>query len=267
MPGVIATGKTKLIVEKNIFDAMQFHLEGLKVEHAAIPGLKPKVRYLYLLFKNSSMQNQRLQKGFIYTGLITGLFGLVLQFILMLQTRQAALPESLIRFFSFFTILSNIMVVIFFTGHLLPASKKLNNFVNKNEAATAMCMYILTVGVVYQTILRQPIPLQGWPRIADDILHLYIPLLMLVYWMVFISSKKIDTKTIPYWLIYPAFYLVYTLVRGSIVKFYPYPFVNVDVLGYGKVWFNSALLVLFFVGLSYLFAGIANWRHRQTATG
>jgi predicted RNase H-like HicB family nuclease len=37
LPGVIATGKTKSIVEKNIFDAMQFHLEGLKEEHLAIP--------------------------------------------------------------------------------------------------------------------------------------------------------------------------------------------------------------------------------------
>ena len=37
LPGVIATGKTKLIVEKNIFDALQFHLEGLKEEHFPIP--------------------------------------------------------------------------------------------------------------------------------------------------------------------------------------------------------------------------------------
>ena len=37
LPGVIATGKTKSIVEKNIFDAMQFHIEGLKEDHLTIP--------------------------------------------------------------------------------------------------------------------------------------------------------------------------------------------------------------------------------------
>ena len=37
LPGVIATGKTKMVVEKNIFDAIQFHLEGLKEEHYRIP--------------------------------------------------------------------------------------------------------------------------------------------------------------------------------------------------------------------------------------
>ncbi len=37
LPGVIATGKTKRMIEKNIFDAIQFHLEGLKEEHLRIP--------------------------------------------------------------------------------------------------------------------------------------------------------------------------------------------------------------------------------------
>jgi len=37
LPGCIATGKTKAIVEKNIFEAIQFHLEGLKEEHIKIP--------------------------------------------------------------------------------------------------------------------------------------------------------------------------------------------------------------------------------------
>lgn len=37
LPGVIATGKTKAVVEKNIFSAIQFHLEGLKQEKMTIP--------------------------------------------------------------------------------------------------------------------------------------------------------------------------------------------------------------------------------------
>jgi predicted RNase H-like HicB family nuclease len=37
LPGVIATGKTRIIVEKNIFDAIQFHIEGLKEERLRIP--------------------------------------------------------------------------------------------------------------------------------------------------------------------------------------------------------------------------------------
>ncbi len=37
LPGIAATGKTKSIVEKNIFKAIQFHLEGLREENFRIP--------------------------------------------------------------------------------------------------------------------------------------------------------------------------------------------------------------------------------------
>jgi hypothetical protein len=211
------------------------------------------------------MQSQQVKTGIIYAAILIGLLGIILQFTIMLQTRITPLPEAIIRFFSYFTILSNCMVIVFFIGKILPRGKKLNDFVNISEVATAVTIYIITVGVVYQTILRPSIPLQGLPRIADDILHALIPFIMLMYWILFISSKRINIKTIPYWLIYPAVYLMYTLLRGSMVHTYPYPFVNVNELGYSKVLSNSAMLVLFFLGLSYLFAGVANWRHKNKA--
>jgi len=37
LPGVIATDKTKNIIEKNIFDTINFHLQGLKKEKLRIP--------------------------------------------------------------------------------------------------------------------------------------------------------------------------------------------------------------------------------------
>ncbi len=37
LPGCIATGKTKAIVEKHIVEAIQFHLEGMKEEHIKFP--------------------------------------------------------------------------------------------------------------------------------------------------------------------------------------------------------------------------------------
>ena len=215
------------------------------------------------------MQNQPFQKGFIYVGLIFGLFGIILQFILMLPSRDASLAESIIRFFCFFTIISNIIAVLYFIGLLLPAQKKLHQFVQRNETASAVSMYIIVVGFVYQIILKPLLlaPLQGWFMIADNILHALIPFLMLVYWILFLSSKKINVQTLLYFLIYPVVYLAYTLIRGSFIDFYPYPLVAVNKLGYGKVLFNSALLVLFFLGLAYLFATFANWRYKNKSAG
>lgn len=215
------------------------------------------------------MQNQSFQKGFIYVGLIFGLFSIILQFILMLHSRDASLVESIIRFFSFFTIISNSMVVLYFIGLLLPSQKKLHQFVQHNETASAVSMYIIVVGFVYQIILKPLLmtPLQGWFMIADNTLHALISFLMLVYWILFLSSKKINVQTLLYCLIYPVVYLAYTLIRGSFIDFYSYPLVAVNKLGYGKVLLNSALLVLFFLGLAYLFAAFANWRYKNKSAG
>ena len=40
LPGCIATGKTKAIVEKNILEAIRFHLEGMKEEKIVFPSYK-----------------------------------------------------------------------------------------------------------------------------------------------------------------------------------------------------------------------------------
>jgi predicted RNase H-like HicB family nuclease len=37
LPGVIAMGKTKNMVERNIFEAINFHIDGLKEEKLPIP--------------------------------------------------------------------------------------------------------------------------------------------------------------------------------------------------------------------------------------
>jgi predicted RNase H-like HicB family nuclease len=40
LPGCVATGKTKALVEKNIYSAIQFHLDGLKSEGEKIPDTR-----------------------------------------------------------------------------------------------------------------------------------------------------------------------------------------------------------------------------------
>ena len=54
IPGVIATGKTKAIVEKNIFGAIQFHLEGLKEEKLRIPKSQADSKLLVFAFWSSA---------------------------------------------------------------------------------------------------------------------------------------------------------------------------------------------------------------------
>lgn len=49
LPGCISTGKTRKDIEKNIQDAIEFHIEGLKIDGLIIP--EPTDNYAFIKVK------------------------------------------------------------------------------------------------------------------------------------------------------------------------------------------------------------------------
>ena len=84
----------------------------------------------------------------------------------------------------------------------------------------------------------------------DELLHLVIPVLFILYWLLYAPKKDLAWKQLPSWLIYPAAYMLYTIVHGAITNYYPYPFVDVAVLGYPVAMRNAAGVVLLFLAAS-----------------
>jgi predicted RNase H-like HicB family nuclease len=48
LPGCVATGRTRQMVEKNIYESIQFHLEGLKEAKAIIPENTTEAGTVYI---------------------------------------------------------------------------------------------------------------------------------------------------------------------------------------------------------------------------
>ncbi|MBA3906990.1 MAG: Pr6Pr family membrane protein [Pseudonocardiales bacterium] len=65
-------------------------------------------------------------------------------------------------------------------------------------------------------------------------------------------------------LLFPVGWLVFTLVRGALIGWYPYPFLQVGELGYGRVALNSAGITLLFLGLAACYRGIDRFLSRRT---
>jgi hypothetical protein len=87
-------------------------------------------------------------------GFLLGWLAIIGQFILMIQNRQADITETIIRFFSFFTILTNILVALYFTSRItIFKNTSLSKLPNSGNL-TALTAFILVVGLVYQIILR-----------------------------------------------------------------------------------------------------------------
>ena len=119
-----------------------------------------------------------------------------------------------------------------------------------------MLVYIVIVGLVYNFTIRstwiQPIP----EVIYDNILHIVVPLLYVIRWGIYIPKGTLKWQDGLVWLIYPLVYLLYSLIRGVIVTWYPYFFINLIQLSYPEVIRNVLLLIFGFFVIGLLLIAI-----------
>jgi len=189
---------------------------------------------------------------------ILAVFAVVMQLDLMLANRITTLTESVIRFFSYFTILTNTLVAFYFS-YLTFIGLKYKKLPHKLGLITAITIYITIVGLVYQFVLRHTWSPTGMQQVVDEILHSVNPLLVIVYWYLNCKKEILSFRQIGKWLIYPLVYIIFILIRGHFSGFYPYPFLNVKQLGLNHVILNSLGMTLLFVLISLLFVQITIW--------
>ena len=190
-------------------------------------------------------------------GAVIGWFALLLQLILIIQNRVTTVPETVVRYFSFFTILTNILVAVSFTAVFANGIAAKNSFFTRPKTLTATAVYITIVGIIYNTVLRFIWVPTGWDMVANELLHLIIPVAFILFWLKFVPKQNMEWKNILPWLAYPLVYVAYILTRGAFADFYPYPFIDVTTLGYGHVFLNCVILCIAFLCFSILLVTIA----------
>jgi hypothetical protein len=170
-----------------------------------------------------------------------------LQFYVLMQNHAGiSTTETVVRFFSFFTILTNLFVAAGYTLPLLVPASTPGRYFASASARDSAAVYIVVVGVVYTLLLSQLYHPHGWAKFADVLVHDAAPIFYVIYWFIFAAKEDLRWKDAATWLGYPLGYLVYTLFRGALVSYYPYPFMNVTTLGYQRVFFNAAILTIVF---------------------
>ncbi|MGH3648486.1 MAG: Pr6Pr family membrane protein [Micromonosporaceae bacterium] len=100
---------------------------------------------------------------------------------------------------------------------------------------TALTMITVT-GIVYAVILAAIWKPEGWYRVADQTLHYAVPIGFVLGYLLFGPRPFI------------------TYADGGVTRrFYPYHFIDVDVLGYGPVLANIAGVVVLMLAVGALF--------------
>lgn len=143
--------------------------------------------------------------------------------------------RDLFNFFSFFTIESNL-----FAAALL-ICMGIYELIHKDikwlpYLRGGVTLYMTMTGIIYVLLLSgNEVALQTTIPVVNIVLHYIVPALVLLDWLVFPPKDRMSIRIALVWLAYPLLYLVYSLVRGGITGWYPYPFINPITNGWPNV--------------------------------
>ena len=194
---------------------------------------------------------------------IVGWCGLVIQLDLVLLARWtsgASLLGGLVNFFSFFTVLTNTLVAVVLTCVATRQPSKGRTFFLQPWVTSGITVSIIVVGVAYNLLLRQLWQPQGLQWLANELLHDVMPVLFTLYWWFCVPKGSLRVGHIGVWVLYPVLYFAYTLLRGHLLGVYPYPFIDVEKLGYAQAFINACGVLAGFVLVALIIVGVDRWR-------
>ena len=115
------------------------------------------------------------------------------------------------------------------------------------------------------TILIFIVLLSGYPASEltavpwdNTVLHYIMPLAIIIDWLAVNRRTAIELRRALLWLTFPLLYLVYSLIRGPIVTWYPYPFLDPRSRGYVHVTVMSFVVTLVFLLFTVLLVTVGN---------
>lgn len=147
------------------------------------------------------------------------------------------------NFFSFFTVQSNIFVFItFLASALMTFAGRKSAWLDFFRGASTFFMVV--TGIVFASLLSglEGVQLTAVPW-DNTVLHYLIPIAAAIDWIMDPPARRFTYRQAIAWLIFPILYLVYSLFRGAIVGWYPYPFLNPANGGYSQVLLTSLLIM------------------------
>jgi hypothetical protein len=188
-------------------------------------------------------------KAFRMAAGILGWIALALQYALVLIGSMGAnLFTRSINFFSYFTILTNILAALAFTLPWLAPQSAPGEFFSRPKVRTAIAAYIIIVMTIVYFVLRHLTTFQGWDFVADLLLHYVMPVLFVIDWLFLVPKQTLKVRDALGWFAFPVIYLLWTFIHGTYSGFYPYPFLNSSELSIARVLLDEAgLLVIFFI--------------------
>ncbi|KPX89378.1 Integral membrane protein [Pseudomonas meliae] len=214
--------------------------------------------------EHSTAQGQRY---YTLVAACLGWSGLVIQLYLIFIGRyadHASLLGGLVRFLSFFTVLTNTLAAVALSCALTARQSAGHRFFRHPVVCGGIAVSIALVGIAYNILLRHLWHPQGWQWVADELLHDIMPLAFVLYWWLYVPKGALRLRHVPLWAIYPIIYFAYVLLRGHMLGDYLYPFIDVGTIGFPKAFINALGVLLGFLLVALLLLWVDRWAARRT---
>ncbi|TXN31971.1 Pr6Pr family membrane protein [Lacisediminihabitans profunda] len=131
------------------------------------------------------------------------------------------------EYFAYFTIESSLInvVVLLVAGVLAVRGRAETELLT--SVRVAVLSYAVITAAVYNVLLRN-IPSTGyhgvqWP---NEVMHVWVPILIVIDWLFAPGRSRVGWVRL--WLVvsYPLAWLAFTMLRGAVTGWYPYPFLE-----------------------------------------
>jgi hypothetical protein len=152
--------------------------------------------------------------------------------------------------FKYYTMQTNLMVTIWFTLAIIWHNKPESLKKISGPIKGAFTLYITTTFVFFAILLQIFYRPTGWAAFSNLILHYIIPIAFIVDWI--LTETKIQYKWtyLPYWIIYPICYLVFSFIHGTFTIDYLYPFLDISIRGPTRY----LIIICFLIGVGIVIA-------------
>jgi hypothetical protein len=169
-----------------------------------------------------------------------------------LNARGILVPSN---FFSYFTIQSNLIAVAAFLVSVawwrtapMPTWELVRGASVLHMTITFVVFAVLLSGTDVDTAIP-------W---VDTVLHRVMPLAVIADWLIDPPRHHIPFRSSLRWTTFPLLWLAYTMVRGVVLGWYPYPFLDPAYGRYASVAVYVVAILVFGIVLCALIAWVGN---------
>lgn len=191
--------------------------------------------------------------------------------------RGQDLPTVIANFFSYFTILSNLLAATALIVAAIGALRGIRESAAVGVLLASATTFLFITFAVYNALLRNLPPAPGAAETvpwSNEVVHVVAPLLLVVDLLCSPGRRRLSWNALIAVIGLPLVWVAYTLVRANLVadpvtgtpSWYPYPFLNPNGPdGWGGVWISVGLIAVAFVGVGSLVILVTRLRARHGA--